>query len=298
MIDCNQKLNMKASTSSIQCLKVYAKLMRLHKPIGIFLLMWPMLWTLWIAGRGYPSIVMVVIFLMGCILMRSAGCVINDVADRHWDGHVKRTKNRPLVMGQVTVKEAYGLALMLSLMAFGLVCCTNLHTVKLSVVALALAALYPFTKRITYWPQLFLGLAFAWAVPMSYSALQVPMNLTTLLLYIATVVWALAYDTAYAMVDRMDDSKLAIKSTALRLGRWDRLFIALMHSLLLILFAWIALRESLGRIFYLSWSVAWMLVIYQQILIRHREANACLKAFLHNHYVGLCLFLGICCSQR
>ena len=328
MSDCNQELTKKASLysahlrfkflaglalsrprevlsrsltarSSSKCypynnkLAAYLRLTRLTKPIGIFLLMWPMLWALWLAGAGHPPISTVTIFILGCILMRSAGCVMNDLADQDWDEHVERTQHRPLVTGDVTRFEAKCLVLSLSLMAFGLVCLTNLKTTLLSVAGILLASIYPFTKRFTYWPQFILGLAFAWAIPMSYSALQVPMNCTTFLLYVGTAVWAMAYDTLYAMVDRADDVQLPIKSTALRLGRWDRLFVLAMHSLMMFLLFIVAEREQLSYSFYVIWGMSWGLIAYQHVIIRYRSPSQCFKAFLHNHYLGMSLFIAL-----
>ena len=293
MTDCMQQSGKKASIFDPERWKNALILMRFHKPIGVFLLLWPMLWALWLAGGGSPAPRLVVIFVLGCVLMRAAGCVINDLADRRWDQHVARTAKRPLAAGTLPVKSAKMLVAVLCVLAFALVCLTNLQTILFSVIGLALATLYPFTKRFSHWPQFYLGCAFAWAIPMAYSAQHVAMNSTALLLFIATCCWAMAYDTAYAMVDREYDRKLPIKSTALLLGSWDRCFIALMHTVVLLLLCIIGMKNHLTWIFYSSLMVAALLSVYQQVLIFHREPSRCLRAFLNNHYFGFVVFLGL-----
>ena len=220
-------------------LRRYAKLIRLDRPIGIFLLMWPALWALWIAGEGHPPWRVVLIFIVGVVLMRSAGCAINDYADRDFDGRVTRTRERPITAGLVSPKEALAVFLVISLLAFALVLLLNWQTVALSVVALALAVIYPFMKRYTYVPQLVLGAAFGWAVPMAFMAVTGSVPFIAWWLFGATLLWALIYDTEYAMVDREDDLKIGIKSTAILFGRHDRLIIGLLQLLLLALLGWI-----------------------------------------------------------
>ncbi|MES9967247.1 MAG: 4-hydroxybenzoate octaprenyltransferase [Sedimenticola sp.] len=274
-------------------LKRYAALIRFDRPIGTLLLLWPALWALWIAGEGNPRWEVVVIFLLGTFLMRSAGCAINDYADRNIDGHVERTRNRPVASGLVSPKEALGVFAVLSLIAFGLVLLLNWQTVLLSFVALALAAVYPFMKRYTHLPQLVLGMAFAWAVPMAFMALTENVPPNAWLLYIATVIWALVYDTQYAMVDREDDLKIGVKSTAILFGEYDVAMILLLQVSMLGVMVLVGVKEELTLFYYLGLTVAAMLVVYQLTLIRKRDPAGCFKAFLNNNYFGMAVFLGL-----
>jgi 4-hydroxybenzoate polyprenyltransferase len=271
----------------------YIKLVRLHKPIGIFLLMWPALWAVWLAGEGNPPWQVAVIFVTGVVLMRSAGCAINDYADREFDGHVARTNARPLAVGLITPREAVAVFLALSLASFGLVLLLNWQTVAMSVVAVVLAMIYPFMKRFTHVPQVFLGAAFGWAVPMAFTAIQGSIPGWAWVLFAATVVWALIYDTEYAMVDREDDLKIGIKSTAILFGKWDRLVIALLQVLMLALLAYVGIAAGRGWGYGLGLAVAALLDIYQQWLIRDREPAPCFTAFLNNNYFGMAVFVGL-----
>ena len=274
-------------------LRAYALLVRFHRPIGSLLLLWPALWALWLAGEGQPPWSVVLIFIAGVFLMRSAGCAINDYADRDWDGLVRRTRERPLATGLVSPREALGVFLVLSLVAFLVALPLNWLTIALSPVALGLAALYPFMKRFTHWPQVFLGAAFGWAVPMSYTAVLGTIPLQGWLLFLAALIWALIYDTQYAMVDREDDLAIGIKSTAIRFGRHDRLIIGLLQLVFLALLTFMGLEAGRGAWFLLGLAVAAGLAVYQQVLIRDREPAACFRAFLNNNLLGLALFLGL-----
>ena len=274
-------------------LPYYIQLTRLDRPIGVYLLLWPALWSLWFAASGVPSLKVLFIFIAGVILMRSAGCVINDFADRNIDGHVKRTKNRPLPAGDVTVKETLILFTALCVTAFALVLFTNTLTIYLSFGGLALAASYPFMKRHTYLPQVVLGAAFAWSVPMAYTAETGELHKQVWLLYIITVLWTVAYDTMYAMVDRDDDIKIGVKSTAILFGNADRMVIAGLQTLVILVLCIVGKQAELGSFFYLSVVVAATLFVYQQHLIRNRDRDECFKAFLNNHWVGLAIFIGV-----
>lgn len=271
----------------------YALLVRLHRPIGFMLLMWPMLWGLWIAGAGKPDPLVVVVFVLGVVLMRSAGCAINDYADRDFDPHVKRTKDRPLAARRVTPREALVVFGVLSLAAFGLVLLMNRLTILMSFVGLALAAVYPFTKRHTYLPQVFLGMAFGWAVPMAFAAQTGAVPKVGWLVFIAAVLWATVYDTQYAMVDRDDDLRIGMKSTAILFGDADRLIIGILQALLLVDLILIGVQVSLGSLYYLGLAVAAGLALYQQYLIRNRDPQSCFQAFLNNNRFGAAVFIGI-----
>ena len=271
----------------------YWRLIRADRPIGIYLLLWPALWALWIAGAGRPDAWVVLIFVLGTALMRSAGCAINDYADRHYDGHVARTCGRPLAAGVIAPPEAVGVFVVLSLMAFGLVLTLNVLTIANAFVAVALAALYPFTKRYTHMPQVFLGAAFGWAVPMAFTALQDGIPGVAWVLFVATVVWALIYDTMYAMTDREEDLKVGIKSSAILFGRFDRLIIAALQLVMLALLWWVGELAGRGLYYQGGLVVAALLFGYQQWLIRHREPAACFRAFLNNHYLGMWLFIAL-----
>jgi 4-hydroxybenzoate polyprenyltransferase len=279
-----------ASTSKIRAM---LQLIRFDKPIGTLLLLWPTLWALWIAAEGVPDLDLLVIFLLGTFLTRSAGCIINDLADRHVDGAVARTSGRPLVTGAVTIKEALVLFSALMLLAFGLVLLTNTLTIQLSIVAVLLASTYPFMKRYTHLPQVVLGLAFSWGIPMAFSAQINQLPPALWLLFLGNLWWIMAYDTKYAMVDREDDILAGVKSTAILFGVYDRLAVAILQ-LLCLLTLYLAGREfSLGLYFKLSLIVAAAMFGYQQYLIRDRDRDACFRAFLHNNWVGLAIFVGI-----
>lgn len=277
----------------LQRLTVYIRLMRLDRPVGIFLLLWPTLWALWIAGRGQPDFKVLLVFVMGVIVMRSAGCVINDFADRNFDPHVKRTLNRPLAAGKIRPREALLLFIGLCLSAFGLVLLLNPLTIKLSFAGAFLAATYPFTKRYTHWPQIYLGAAFGWAVPMAFAAQTGSVPPIGWLLFIAAILWATVYDTFYAMVDREDDLLIGVKSTAILFGSKDRLITAITQSVLLLLLLGIGYRGGLGIYYYSGLLIAAALVAYQQYLIRDREPAQCFRAFLNNNAFGAVVFAGI-----
>jgi len=271
----------------------YWLLVRADRPIGIYLLLWPALWALWVAAEGIPPWWTLVVFVLGTALMRSAGCAINDYADRDLDGHVARTAQRPLATGLVSPREAVAVFLVLSLLAFGLVLTLNARTIAYSFVAVALAASYPFMKRYTHMPQLVLGMAFGWAVPMAFTALQNQTPPVAWVLFAATVVWALIYDTMYAMVDREDDLKVGIKSTAILFGRFDRLAIGLLQLLMLALLWQVGEMAGRGVTYQAALVGGAGLFGYHQWLIRGRDTGACFRAFLHNHYFGMLVFFGL-----
>lgn len=274
-------------------LQALLQLIRIDKPIGTLLLLWPTLWALWIAADGFPDWDLLIIFTLGTVLMRSAGCIVNDLADRHWDGEVNRTRGRPLVTGAVSVKEARLLFIALLLTAFVLVLFTNALTVKLSFAAVALASTYPFMKRYTNLPQLVLGAAFSWGIPMAFAAQTSALPPALWLIYFANLFWTMAYDTKYAMVDRDDDIVVGIKSSAILFGRHDRLIIGLLQLAFLALMVATGVLFKLGSIYYLGLATAALLCAYHQYLIRDRIPEACFKAFLHNNWVGAVVFAGI-----
>lgn len=271
----------------------YALLMRLNRPIGIYLLLWPTLWALWIAGEGKPELPILLVFVAGVVLMRSAGCVINDYADRNIDPHVKRTRERPIAAGRVTPREALLLFAFLSLSAFGLVLLMNRLTIYLSLVGVFLAATYPFMKRYTHLPQVYLGAAFGWAVPMAFAAQTGDVPKVAWLLFVATVLWATAYDTMYGMVDREDDLKIGVKSTAILFGDADRGIIAVIQVLFIGALLMAGQAAGLGGYYYFGLLLAVGLAIYQQYLIRDRDPRYCLEAFLNNNWLGAAVFTGI-----
>ncbi|MCB1785004.1 MAG: 4-hydroxybenzoate octaprenyltransferase [Chromatiaceae bacterium] len=274
-------------------LALYWRLVRADRPIGIYLLLWPALWALWIAAEGVPPWWTLVVFVLGTALMRSAGCAINDFADRDFDGHVERTAQRPLATGLISAREAVLVFAALSLLAFALVLTLNARTIAHSFIALGLAALYPFTKRYIQVPQLVLGLAFGWAVPMAFTAVQDQVPPVAWLLFAATVVWALVYDTMYAMVDREDDLRIGIKSTAILFGRYDRLAIGVLQLVMLALLWSVGDLSGRGIVYHAALAGVAALFVYQQWLIRARDRAACFRAFLNNHYVGMLLFAGL-----
>ncbi|QTF10088.1 4-hydroxybenzoate octaprenyltransferase [Brenneria izadpanahii] len=271
----------------------YCRLMRIDKPIGSLLLLWPTLWALWLAGRGAPEPWTLLVFVAGVFLMRAAGCVINDYADRHFDGHVKRTASRPLPSGMVSELSAKVLFVVLVMLAFGLVLTLNKMTIWLSVAGLALAWIYPFMKRVSHLPQFVLGAAFGWSIPMAYAAVSESLPATCWMMFLAYVCWTVAYDTQYAMVDRDDDLKIGVKSTAILFGRFDTLIIGLLQLGVLLLLAALGYMISLGPLFYGALLIAAGLFVYQQTLIAGRERDACFRAFKNNNYVGMALFIGV-----
>lgn len=277
-----------------QRLREYSLLVRLNKPIGILLLLWPTLWGLWIASDGVPSWTLLFVFIMGTVLMRSAGCAINDYADRDFDGAVKRTAERPLAAGRIQPKEAVWVAIVLAAIAFAMtVALTNTLTVQLSFIAAILAASYPFTKRFFAMPQAYLGIAFGFGIPMAFAAVQGEVPVIAWVLMTANVFWTLAYDTEYAMVDRDDDIKIGIKTTALLFGRYDILMIAVCYALSLKMLAFAGLKLGLHWPFFLGIAVATGIAVYHLFLIRDRSREACFKAFLHNNWLGAAIFAGI-----
>jgi len=283
----------KTHATKTQTLRHYFHLMRLDRPIGILLLLWPTYWSLWLAAGGIPSLRNLIIFTLGCVLMRSAGCVINDVADRKIDGQVKRTRQRPLVTGLVSTTEALLLFAALCVFALMLVLMTNSLTIKLSFGGLFLAIIYPFMKRVTHMPQVVLGAAFAWSVPMAFAAESGELNQSIWLLYLAVVLWAVIYDTFYAMIDRDDDLKIGVKSTAILFGDADRKITGFLQGLFLLTLVLAGRKFELGMYYYTSLCVAALLFFYQQWLIKDRLPDNCFKAFLNNNYVGLVIFIGI-----
>ncbi len=277
----------------IKKLNAYERLMRLDKPVGILLLLWPTLWAMWIASRGFPDWITLLIFVTGTVLMRSAGCVINDIADRQYDGLVERTKNRPLVTGEISLKEAYLLAAVLALMAFALVLVFNKTTILLSFVALFLAATYPFTKRFLAIPQAYLGLAFGFGIPMAFAAVNDYIPPLAWVLLAANVFWAIAYDTEYAMVDREDDLKIGIKSSAIFFGKYDVIAVMVCYLIMLALLAYVGKFMGFGKYYFIGLAAALLLACRQYVLIKSRDKSNCFKAFLHNTWIGLVLFIGI-----
>jgi 4-hydroxybenzoate polyprenyltransferase len=274
-------------------LDAYERLMRLDKPIGILLLLWPTLWALWLASQGKPDWIIVLIFIVGTVLMRSAGCVMNDIADRKYDGLVERTKNRPLATGEVSLKEAYYLAAVLCLIAFGFVCFLNKTTILLSVAALFLAATYPFTKRFLAIPQAYLGIAFGFGIPMAFAAVNNYIPPLAWILLAANVFWAIAYDTEYAMVDRDDDLKIGINSSAILFGKYDVLAVMICYAVMLGLLAYIGQALGYGKFYFIGLGAALGLVLWQYLTIKKRSKADCFKAFLHNNWIGLVIFLGL-----
>ena len=278
---------------SFKRLDYYRQLMRLDKPIGILLLLWPTLWALWIAAKGTPDSIILWIFILGTVLMRSAGCVINDYADQDFDAHVERTKNRPLATRVVSSKEALLLATGLSFCAFLLILNLNSLTILLSICALFLAASYPFTKRFFAIPQAYLGIAFSFGIPMAFAAQINAIPIIAWLLMAANLLWVIAYDTEYAIVDKTDDLKIGIKTSAITFGHFDVAGIMLCHIIFIGLMFCVGQIQNLGVAYYLSLGIALGLIMYQYYLIRDREPANCFKAFLHNNWVGASIFIGI-----
>jgi 4-hydroxybenzoate polyprenyltransferase len=282
-----------AGTARKDLLMPYFRLMRLDKPIGIFLLLWPTLWALWIAGQGRPDPLVLMVFVAGVVLMRSAGCVINDFADRNFDGHVERTKDRPIPSGAVSPQAALRLFVGLITAAFFLVLLMNTLTVLLAFAGAALAATYPFTKRYTHLPQLHLGLAFGWAVPMAFAAQTGAVPKVAWLLLIAAVLWAVAYDTMYAMVDREDDKRIGVKSTAILFDDADRFIIGVIQILMLVVLLIVGKEVKLGWPYYFGLCLAAAFAAYQQYLIKDRTPARCFQAFINNNWLGMAVFVGI-----
>ena len=274
-------------------IKTYAQLMRLDKPIGILLLLWPMLWGLWFAAQGLPDWQILIIFVLGTVLMRSAGCVINDYADRKIDPHVERTKNRPMAAGRVSSKEALLLAAGLSICAFLLILPLNQLTILLSVPALFLAGTYPFTKRFFAMPQAYLGIAFSFGIPMAFAAQTDNLPPIIWILMLANLFWVIAYDTAYAIVDKPDDLKIGIQTSAITFGRFDVLGVMVCHACFIAIMLIIGQLQQMNLAYYAGLMGATGLIIYQYTLIRNRDRVLCFKAFLHNNWVGMVVFVGI-----
>jgi len=274
-------------------LEQYAYLIRLDRPIGFYLLLWPTLWALWIAAEGWPDTLVLFVFVAGVFLMRSAGCAINDFADRDIDPHVERTKDRPLAAGRISTKESLLVFATLSISAFLLVLLMNRLTIYLSLIGIALAASYPFMKRYHYMPQVHLGAAFGWAVPMAFTAQANEITSVTWLLFMATVLWATAYDTMYAMADIQDDLKIGVKSTAILFGDADRLIVGLLQALLMFDLLLIGQQSEMGLFYYLGLLLATGFAIYQQYLIKDRKPELCVKAFINNNWFGMVVFAGI-----
>jgi len=274
-------------------LRAYARLIRLDKPIGTLLLLWPTWWALWLASGGFPDLQVLIIFTLGTFLMRSAGCAVNDYADQDFDRDVLRTQHRPVTSGQISGKEAVGIAIILALLAFALIQPLNFLTKELSVFAVLIAAVYPFTKRFFAIPQAVLGVAFGFGIPMAYAAVIGFIPLEAWILFIGNIFWAIAYDTAYAMVDREDDIRIGIKTSAITFGRFDVAAIAICYGVLLISQIIIARLAHLSPYFWLGWGAALLCALYHVTLVSTRTRENCFKAFLHNNWLGGFLFLGI-----
>lgn len=279
--------------ASTDRLKDYAQLMRLHRPIGSLLLLWPTLWALWFAAQGPPSAKLLLVFVLGVFVMRSAGVVINDYADRHFDPHVERTRDRPIAAGRVAPREALVLFAILALAAFALVLTLNRFAIVLSFVGVFLAASYPFLKRWTHLPQFYLGAAFGWGIPMAFAAQTDALPSLAWLLFAVNIFWAVAYDTAYAMADRPDDVQVGVKSTAILFGRHDRSLVGVCHMLALVLLIFAGRSAHRGVVYYVGLAGAAAFAVYEQWLIRDRERGACFKAFLDNNRFGAAVFLGL-----
>jgi 4-hydroxybenzoate polyprenyltransferase len=280
----------------VRRLDAYERLIRLDKPIGTLLLLWPTLWAVWLASNGRPAAYILIVFVVGTLLMRSAGCAINDFADRNFDPHVERTRNRPLAAGEIAPAEALAVGALLALLAFGLVLFLNRFAILLSFLGLAVAASYPFTKRFFSLPQAYLGIAFGFGIPMAYAAVQNRLPLECWVLLAANVFWAIAYDTEYAMVDRDDDVKLGIRTSALTLGRFDVAAVMACYGAMVLLLVWIGGERRFGLPYYAGLAAAWAMMGYHYLLIRGRSREGCFKAFRHNNWVGAAIFAGIAFS--
>jgi 4-hydroxybenzoate polyprenyltransferase len=271
----------------------YARLTRLDRPVGIWLLLWPTLWALWIAGAGRPIESVFLALVTGTIVVRSAGCVINDFADRKFDGLVKRTADRPLVTGEVAPAEALVLFLGLMFIALGIALTLNKLTILFACFGAAITMIYPFTKRFVSAPQFVLGIAFAWGVPMAFAAQLEVVPRVGWLLFLAAIVWGVVYDTQYAMVDRDDDLKIGVKSTAIMTGEMDRAFIGALQILLIVTLILVGRRAELGQWYFAGLGIASLFAAYQQYLIKDRDRDLCLRAFLNNSWFGAVVFFGI-----
>lgn len=274
-------------------ISAYWRLARFDKPIGTLILLYPALWALWLASDGKPDILVLTVITLGVIVMRAAGCVINDYADRNFDPHVERTKLRPIAAGEISPKNALIFFVVLCLFAFGLVLLLNTFTILLSFVGAFLAASYPFMKRYTHLPQAYLGVAFGWAVPMSFAAQTGGIPRVAWILYLAVILWALVYDTMYAMVDKDDDLKIGVKSTAILFGKYDRQIMGVLQIIILLLLFWVGQMKALGNFYNLGLLAGAGFAVYQQKLIFQREKSACFKAFLNNNWFGLVIFVGL-----
>lgn len=274
-------------------LRQYLLLMRFDKPIGILLLLWPTLWALWIAGNGHPDWSVVIIFVLGVIFMRSAGCIMNDVADRNFDGRVERTKKRPLATGAVSVKEALVLFSVLCVCAAGLVLLLNWLTVLLAVIGLCFAVVYPFLKRVTHLPQFVLGIAFSWSIPMAFAALTGRVPAIAWYVFVMAAMWPVIYDTMYAMVDREDDLVIGLKSTAILFGSYDRMIVGVLQVVMLAFLFYLSRLLALNVVYYIGLVIAASLFGYQQVLIKDRNPSYCFRAFLNNNWFGLVVFVSI-----
>ena len=271
----------------------YARLVRLHQPVGIYLLLWPTLWALWIAGEGRPDERVFIVFVLGTIVLRSAGCIINDYADRRIDAHIWRTRDRPLATGEVSVRGALTLFIVLMLVGLGLVLTMNRLTQSLALIGAMITIVYPFTKRLVSFPQFALGVAFAWGVPMAFAAQLATVPPIGWVMFAATIAWGVIYDTEYAMADRDDDLKIGVKSIAILLGGLDRAFVAAMQVLFIAALVWIGQSTGLGAWFFFGLAIAALLFLYQQYLIRERDSVDCFAAFKNNAALGLCVFVGL-----
>jgi len=280
----------------VRRLDAYERLVRLDKPIGALLLLWPTLWAVWLAADGQPRVEILIIFVLGTWLARSAGCAINDFADRNFDPHVERTRTRPLAAGEIHPAEALAVAAALGLAAFGLVLFLNRFAIALSFIALVIAVVYPFMKRVFALPQLFLGIAFGFGIPMAYAAIQNRLPVECWALLAANVCYAFAYDTEYAMVDRADDAKLGMRTSAITLGAYDVAAVMLSYALMLAILAGVGKALGMPGPYYVGLAAAWSMMIYHGFLIRGRTREGCFKAFRHNNWVGLAIFVGIALS--
>lgn len=267
--------------------------MRLDKPIGIWLLMWPMLWSMWISTDGEVDVTILIVFLFGVVIMRSAGCVLNDIADKNIDPFVKRTKDRPIASGKVSVREGKKLFILLMAIAFSLLFFLNSATKSLALVGAIITAVYPFLKRVISAPQLFLGVAFGWAVPMTFTANLGYVNTTGWLIFVTAIFWAIIYDTYYAMVDRDDDINLSVKSTAILFGTYDLIIIGICQIIMIILLILLAKIMNATLWVYLSVFISSCIMMHHQIISKRRQRNACFRAFYNNHYIGMVMFIGI-----
>jgi len=277
-------------------LDAYERLIRLDKPIGALLLLWPTLWAVWLASGGGPRLDIVMIFAVGTLVMRSAGCAINDYADRRFDPHVERTRGRPLAAGEIHPREALAVAAALAAVAFALVLFLSPMAIALSVIALAITVIYPFTKRFFALPQAFLGVAFGFGIPMAYAAVQQRLPLECWILFGANMFYSFAYDTEYAMVDRDDDARLGLRTSALTLGRWDVAAVIASYAAMLVLLAVLGWRLALSWPYALGVAVAAALVVYHWFLIRSRSREGCFRAFMHSNWIGGAIFAGIVAS--